>query len=479
MMPYIRLGGAITFVYMFGALILCLLNYNHKDLFKRTYLMFCFGSGGVAFSMFILSLLTIPFGMFSITTVFLALSVFLLFKIRYKGQVKDPWTLYDQRPLKASQQLKGGPFYKKLLGLFFILIIIVQIFYVISTSLLEPEKSWDGRARWGLKAKILYSEKNIYTDYFKNNKFIYNHPYYPLLVPLETSNVYFFLGSSNDRLVKILFVIYFFMLILAFYDLVRRYLSTTKALFFTALLATIPVFLRGEGSANTCMADVPLTFYCFIVVTLFLSNPTRTMIAIATGIVLFFVAFTKQEGLCYGLFYILSYAIAMRITEKTSASKIFGRHLMIAAMVFIILYCPWLIYRSYFIKLSYANAPASISLAYIMSKIHRVFFIVPRIIKECLKVRLWHIVWPLFFISLCIPKTRHYRKEIVFLILSITCFFAFYITIFTLSAWWGFQQDTFCKVLINSTISRLFMPLAPVVLLYSALSFCSTADSKV
>ncbi|MDY6950992.1 MAG: hypothetical protein SWE60_05735, partial [Thermodesulfobacteriota bacterium] len=111
-----------------------------------------------------------------------------------------------------------------------VVVIAVQIGYLGSRSLLEPETSFDGRVRWGLCAKSLYAERSLYTEYFNNPQDSYNLPFNPLLVPLQMTSMYLAMGGMHARLVKVVFVVYFVMLMAAFYDVARRYVSVSGAL---------------------------------------------------------------------------------------------------------------------------------------------------------------------------------------------------------------------------------------------------------
>ena len=471
MRHYLHLIIGLGFIYAYGTLVLLLLNYDYRDMRKRPYLIFCFGSGSIATCMFFMGLLKIPLSLIANIAVCAILFLCVIYKKFSVTNKKSPWALYDGWPVKSSKRIRDLGFFKKLICTVFIVIIVVNVFYVIVSSLLEPEMNWDALA---LKAKILYLEKNIYMDYFRNPLFCQSHPYYPLLVPLETANIYFFLGDVNDSLVKGLFCVYFIMLIIAFYDLIRRYLAVPKALFFTVLLATIPGFLRGPGSANACMADTPLAFYLFISVILFLIYLRQeTAHIVVTALILFFCAFTKLEGLYYSLFLILSLAV-------TAVMKSIFSYLAKLSTAFILLCLPWLIFKAYFIALKHANFPYSISPDYVLQRIHRLFFIIPSIIAECFRIDYWHITWVLFVSSLLyIVIIKYRRKDMFFLSFVIGISFVFFAIVYMLSSWWGMLHDDACRKLINFTVSRLLLHLAPLALLFSALSFCALDESKV
>ena len=111
--------------------------------------------------------------------------------------------------------------------------------------------------------------------------------------------------------------------------------------------ATVPPFFKGEGSASTCMADVPLAFFGFICVMLLLSNlkQKKGVMVIPAGLALFFCAFTKAEGLYYSLIFMFSVFVASFVEDKSSRGVLL-KHTVLMAGVLTVLYMPWLIFYS-------------------------------------------------------------------------------------------------------------------------------------
>ncbi len=412
MIIYLKLFIALIFIFINGVSILSLLNFDLKEVVKKPYLPFCFGTGGISFLMFLLALLKLPFTLGSILTI----SLFLLLLAKVKRglkRVKIKYSSINNWRVNRGDKLQS---YQKIVIIICLLIIIFQTSFVFIDSLLVPERSTDGRLRWGFKAKILFTEQSLYVDYFQNPYYYLSHPIYPLLIPFQMANVFSFLGEINDRIVKIIFSLYLIMLIVAFYDYLRHVVSIPSALIFTSFLTTIPGLLRGEGSATTAMADVPIAFYLLIAI-IFCLNYLRNrngFLLVPLGLVLFFCSFTKFEGLFYSLIIILSF-LTIILFEKRKCDIFLKKHFPALLCSFLLPYLFWLWFRFSYIKVNYSNYPETFHLNYIISRLHRLSFIVPRYIQEFLDLSKWHIVWILSIFGVAnIIKKRYFKKEIIF-----------------------------------------------------------------
>jgi len=394
-----------------------------------------------------------------------------------KGKGERGWSLFSNWPQKVKSHMGRR---QKVLYLMLILLIVFEISYLSSRSLLEPETSFDGRVRWGLCAKVLYAEGGIYTDYFDNPKHYYNLPFNPLLVPLQMASIYYAMGEMHARLVKVLFLVYFVMLMAAFYDVARRYVSVLGASLFTAFLATIPPYFYGEGSASTCMVDVPLAFFCFVCVVMLFSclKQKKSGPVIPVAMVLFFCAFAKSEGVYYALIVMFCWFIASLFDKDVHrAGLLKGAGSM--GLLFILLYMPWVIFRMTYIQLDHPNVPDAVTMGYVISKAHRLAFIIPRLIEECFVVYRWHVIWMVFVVSLvCVSKKEFHDKGIVFLLTTIFGFFSFWTLTYMLSAWWGRLDDGACMQLMDVTLFRLYLHLIPVVLLCTVVCLSRSNSGK-
>lgn len=473
MTVYINLLLYILSLFFKGALILYLLNGDCKNVWKKPYLLFCFGSGITSLLLFLGALLRIPFRMQE----HIILGMLVVFALAKKLLFKKPnkaWSI-------NNTSLKNTPLasWQKPIRLICICIIAVQICFVFMHSLIVPEQSWDGRMRWGVKAEVLYTEQTVFTDYFKNSYYYVTHPNYPLLIPLQMTNLYTYVNGVNEHAVKILFSLYFLMIALALYDYLRSATSSFSAIVFTALLVTIPQLLINEGSATTMMADVPLALYVTIAVIFLLHYiQQRTVhLLVPMGLILFFCAFTKLEGFVYGCVLIASLFI-LCIKGKNTRYQFLTHDLPMLILSFVIPYIPWCIFRHTYIPYHYANYPQSVSISYILSKLHRIPYIIHRYINELFHISTWHVTWmlPIFGIA-NVYRMKSYKKEVLFLLFVLVGFFLFYSSSHIFSSWWNSQTDESFKEFIDVTLSRQLLHIAPVALIFASLSLKKYFDT--
>ena len=85
------------------------------------------------------------------------------------------------------------------------LLVVVLFVFAIIQSLLTPQKFWDERAFYGLKAIVLFEDRTIHGSDLANPDFVQGHPRYPLLIPLAEQHLYALLGRVDDRWSKVVF----------------------------------------------------------------------------------------------------------------------------------------------------------------------------------------------------------------------------------------------------------------------------------
>ena len=126
--------------------------------------------------------------------------------------------------------------------------------YAFLRAGLYPMWAWDSIATWGCKAKVFYLSRGL------DLTCIDAHNYYPNLVPLLLSYLYYCLGQVNDHLAQGLFPLWGALLLGLLYSLARRLgLSRRLALGLTAFLA-----LNGTVFVvhlYIAYADLPLAYF--------------------------------------------------------------------------------------------------------------------------------------------------------------------------------------------------------------------------
>ncbi len=465
---YLSLLWATCVWFLVGCTLLLSTNYEFKDMVKRPYLVFGLGVGCHSLILFIY--LILGFELTITTSLLAALPTILSWLIiRALCPRRSTWRLL--RP-PATLGLDKDTKLIKSMTLFCQLIILVQVVALIVAVTYMPENSDDGLARWGLKAKVLSHERSLKSDYFIDPHFSHSHPYYPLMIPLQMAHITVLDGDFNESAVRPLGAIFFIFMLMAFFDLLRHSGPDFHAWLFTAMLATIPRYTFDEGSANSMMADVPLAFFVLLTCILFiaLKRNQRVGQAIVLGLCLASCGFTKAEGLHYAFIMLIAFVSACLLADR-SRMRNYIKRLLVVSLVGSIALAPWLAFKQLNIEFEHANFPHQLTLSYVLAKIPRLIFVLPRLLLEGLDYTRYHISWILFYAGLiALGIRRRLGWTQWFLLITLVGFFCFYSLTFMLSAWWGQLDDDVCKRLMDFTIPRLILVTMPLVVYLTYLS---------
>ncbi|MHB8069551.1 MAG: hypothetical protein ACYDIC_16790 [Desulfobaccales bacterium] len=164
--------------------------------------------------------------------------------------------------------------------------------YATLRAMVYPMWAWDAIATWGCKAKVFYQSRGL------DLTCIDAHNYYPNLLPLLLSYLYFCLGRVNDHLVQGLFPLWGALLLALLHVFLKRCgLGRTQALGVTTFFAlngtVFPVHLY------IAYADLPLAYFALAATGLlylwFTDRSPRGSLALAAC---FFagLAWCKYEG---------------------------------------------------------------------------------------------------------------------------------------------------------------------------------------
>jgi len=136
----------------------------------------------------------------------------------------------------------------------FIGLLAALLLFAYFRAVIYPMWAWDTIATWGCKAKLFYQSRAM------DLTCIEAHNYYPNLVPLLLSYLYFCLGEVNDHLAQGLFPFWGALLLGMLYSFLKRMgLNRTQALGVTAFFALNgTVFISHLFIAY---ADLPLAYF--------------------------------------------------------------------------------------------------------------------------------------------------------------------------------------------------------------------------
>ncbi len=242
----LRLLLGLGAVFFLGYAWLTLLIPTPRDFTFGERAAFSFGVGALGLTVWMLALTWwgVLFSLGLILGPPLALAIVLLLTPR--GRATSLRTYGNSISLPPAKLSGWDWLFLGLLGVVFI--------YALPRATLYPMWAWDAVATWGCKAKIFYTSRGL------DLTCIDAHNYYPNLIPLLLSYLYFCLGQVNDALAKAVFPLWGALTLTLLGSLGRRLgLSRRQALGLAAFLALNgTVFIVHLYIAY---ADLPLAFY--------------------------------------------------------------------------------------------------------------------------------------------------------------------------------------------------------------------------
>ncbi|MFZ5448326.1 MAG: hypothetical protein ACOZFS_06790 [Thermodesulfobacteriota bacterium] len=242
----LRLLLGLGAVFFLGYAWLTILAPHPRDFTFQERAAFSFGVGalGLTFWMLALTWWGVLFNLGLILVLPLALAIILLLTPRGRAAL-----VQDFKAFRVSGRLRLNGWDWLFLGL-----LLAVFMFALPRAALYPMWAWDAVATWGCKAQIFYSSRGL------DLTCVDAHNYYPNLIPLLLSYLYFCMGQVNDALVQAVFPLWGALLLTLLYSFSRRLgLSRTQALGLTAFLALNgTVFIVHLYIAY---ADLPLAFF--------------------------------------------------------------------------------------------------------------------------------------------------------------------------------------------------------------------------
>ena len=236
-----------SLVFFLGYALMAVLVPCPRDFRPEERAALSFGTGVVLLTLWMLALTWggKPFNLALILEPLLALAAALLLTPRGRAALGADWRARPSGlfcPLQGWDWLPVG-----LLAGFF-------LFGVLRAGL-YPVWAWDAIAIWGCKAKVFYLTRGV------DLTCIDAHNYYPNLVPLLLSYLYFCLGTVNDHLAMLVFPLWGALLLTLLYSFaVRLGLTRRQALGLTTFFALngtvfiVHLYIAYADLALTCFA---------------------------------------------------------------------------------------------------------------------------------------------------------------------------------------------------------------------------------
>jgi hypothetical protein len=325
--------------------------------------------------------------------------------------------------------------------------------FALPRAALYPMWAWDAVATWGCKASIFYNSKGL------DLICIDAHNYYPNLVPLILSYLYFALGQVNDYLVNALFPLWGALLLGLLYSLaVRLGLSRRFALGLTAFLALNgTVFIVHLYIAY---ADLPLAFFTLGgagLLYLWLAGAAPKGSLPLAACFLAGMAWCKYEGPPLAATLILAAALTLAWLRPERWVRRLGQ-LAVPLAGLVLGYLPW---RLFIVQQKIEIGADHIQGFYPYQMMQGVYYLLAGLVEPFY----FGFLWPAVALALVCAGKRLWRSPMLFLALFVGGNLVAIILAYALAPTSAAEFPAY----VRATLDRLLLHLTPVAALLLAL----------
>ncbi|MBN1299073.1 MAG: hypothetical protein JW997_05240, partial [Actinobacteria bacterium] len=316
-------------------------NKNWPGLFFIFFLSFYAGIFVISNYLIILSLIGIAYS--TLNAAVFSLACFLLFcaiiitdrKNKQKVTLNSHRRQYDYNSLSVTgleDKKTAGcilffkkPWLEKSLFALSWLFIFICFLVVVFFAFLFPVRFWDAISCWSLKGRAFFIDGGLLPFYTFHN-YEFSHLSYPLYIPLSQTWIYTWLGYADERLVKIIFPMFYLSLISIFYFCFRKKYSRLLSSALVLIIAGLPVVMDHGYLEYT---NLIFAIILFIAVYLFaesLRSQGKGYI-LASAIFFTILAQIRSEGAFFLAIFLASnifYIIFKAFKEKRQAKKYKG-----------------------------------------------------------------------------------------------------------------------------------------------------------
>ncbi|MGA9756283.1 MAG: hypothetical protein WBV23_14190 [Desulfobaccales bacterium] len=437
------LGLGAVFCLGYAGIVLVAPRPRDFTLWERAALSFGVGALVLTFWMLALTWWGSPFGLGRILGPLLALAAALFLSPRGRRALRDEVKAFRVRPRPA---LHGWDWlYLSLLGLVFL--------YALPRAALYPLWAWDALATWGCKAKIFYTSQGL------DLTCIEAHNYYPNLIPLLLSYLYFALGQVNDSLAQGIFPLWGALILGLVYSVAGRLgLSRRRALGLAAFLALNgTVFIVHLYIAY---ADLPLAFFTLsgaALIYLWLADAAPRGSLSLAACCLAGMAWCKYEGPPLAATLILAAALTLVWLRPAGWLRRLG-HLTVLLAGLVAGYLPW--------RLFTVQHKLEIGADHIQSFYpHQMLQAVRYLFAGLLDPFYFGFLWPALALALILAGKRLWRSPMLFLALFVGGNLVAIILAYAVAPTAAAEFPAY----VRATLDRLLLHLTPTVALLLAL----------
>ncbi|MBI5344639.1 MAG: hypothetical protein HZB21_01390 [Deltaproteobacteria bacterium] len=466
----IRLASGAALFVLSGFIVLRFIDKERTlgpGIFVRGAVSFMLGLGLVSQQMFLYSLLSIRFSFFHIAAPWAAAYLAGIFAPSFPPRGEAAGRRPRSAPVKKDSSLPSGIGVFEAILIFIIAVQVIYVFFFATTRSIRAEDAW---AIWFLKAKVFFAEGSVPGDFLLDGYYSYDHPDYPLLIPLSIAWIYTVLGSAREMLAKVIYPLQFISMLFIFNYAVRKAADARTALLFTAFLSFTPLIVIHAGGLQkeigglysgdfTGHADLALSVYFLSGGAFFYLYMLERKYAylLLTAVFMAMGAWTKNEGLPFAavgaVFIGLSQFRGCRAPIKVLAS---------AAFLFLLFIAPWPAYKAHLgLKSEYA---ANLSLSTIGDNMERLV-LVPRRMAGYMfgKTVFFNLTWWAYAASLLLNRRGSFRRPLLFLNALVFLQLAAYAFIYIISPA-GIEWQ------LGTSLERLILHLVPLSMMITAIN---------
>ena len=314
---------------------------------------------------------------------------------------------------------------------------------------------WDGLMVWEIKARIAFANGGgLPAEYFTDPTRAWSHPDYPLMLPLLETWIYLWTGQSNESLAQVILPLFYLAAVLLLCSGAAEITGKRWVGWLTAaLLFFIPFSSTGQSNLFTGYADFPLAvLYLAAVICLirYFREGSRSH-ALLAGIYAGALPWMKHEGT-------LLWLCVMCVASVELLRRRDMRSALIMALPGMVVIAGWKI-AMLWLKAIPGSDFLPVTAANITNNLPRTGTIVHAVIRECLSLNDWSIlwwVWPAAMLALAGRGRKGLSLQLAALVLMPLALDG---AIYLLSNWHPYQTH------IDCSLPRLISQLSIVALL--------------
>ncbi len=140
--------------------------------------------------------------------------------------------------------------------------VCVTLVSAFGSAIVTPPNTYDGRAAFALKARVMYDTGTIHNEDFDDVNRLHFNSHYPLLISLLEAEMFWAEGAMDDTSIRLLFAMFVVSLLTVVTGELRRHVGRLGAALWGMFLVCTPYVISCyEGGGLSSSVDIP--FACF------------------------------------------------------------------------------------------------------------------------------------------------------------------------------------------------------------------------